>query len=123
VNALSEFLRWASNEQSVRADSRFAVSLSLGPPTKKRSAHLSIEEFEIEPTGWVTRNLVRGGTLSVWETGEADAVVETAETLRDQSGPEYSEHWDEADISRSADIFARFLQYFDADSRRAVADA
>jgi hypothetical protein len=118
VGLLAEFLDWAAREQQSMVDARFRVSLILNPPTNNRCAMLQIEEFEIEPSGWVTQNLNSVGTVTIWENGCIDAEVQTEQTLRDRSDPKYFKHWDDAPPSNFGEMLQPFLDHFSGDEER-----
>jgi hypothetical protein len=101
-------------------DARFRVSTVLNPPTKMRSALLKIEVFEIEPSGWVTQNLLTEGTVTVWENGCVDALIVTRQALRNGSDSEYLGHWDHAEPSDFDDILEPFLAYFSTNGKDRV---
>ena len=116
MSVLAEFLNWAAAQQTTLLDSPFRITTRLNSPTSKRSANFEIEEFEIEPNGWVTQNIIRAGSISVWESGEADAFVETRDTLREESGPKYAEHWDHIEVMQLDEAFRAFLAEFPINS-------
>lgn len=110
---LAEFLLWAGQQQRLRvsAGDKCVTTVKVDKATDNRAAGLEIELFRVEPTGWVTDELEKSGSLWVWENGCADAHVQYFRESVEE--PEYSEHWDGLQPKQIEAAFQRFANHFE----------
>jgi hypothetical protein len=112
---LPAVIGWASSCQREIAEKRgpFVISVTLGKPTDSRVVIVRVEQFEIEPSGWVSDKLLQIGELIVWEKGYADAQWFDADAVASEGRkPSLNMHWDDVDPGRLDGTFACFTDKF-----------
>lgn len=85
--------------------------MTVGLASDNRAVSCNAKLFQVEATGWIGNEIVKDGSLTLWENGCADSEFWDGREP-DAITSDCFEHWDDVEPDQFDLLFASFLDKF-----------